>query len=235
MIDRIPTLMSKRRSRRFETIPTVSELSTSLGNERDAVLKMSAGLQLLPENATKWMRFERLREVAAGVNPNTIQREVTTNRLRHLLNTSPIASDQILANEDPFEESFTASVTYHGGSYRVVAGGASEGFAGCQLLLSAVESLATEECGELKNFVYQDATVLLTLSEMMCDRANLHRWELPSFSQRTPLIVPTDANLRLLSDAACFTKEQLEQALGSMSEHVPDVVAPLTLGLVDHD
>jgi hypothetical protein len=225
--------MSKKR-RRYEFPLSMVELSQSLGHERDAILKSSAGLQLLPQNATKWMRFERLSEVAAGAAPEATQLPISGSRLRQFLNNPPIASDQVIANEDPFEESFVACVTYHGGNFRVVAGGASEAHASCQLLLSAAESLSYD-FADFKNAVHKDATVLLALSEAMCNRAGLERWETCNSSQNVPVTIPSEAELQVLGEAACFKDEQLDDALGAMSQHVLNLVAPSPLGIVDHD
>ena len=48
-------------------------------------------------------------------------------------------------------------VTFYGGSYRVVSGGASAASAGCQLLLEAVRTLPDTEYGEYKARVFLDA------------------------------------------------------------------------------
>ena len=56
------------------------ELASSLDAERDDVLRSVAALQLMPENASKWMRFERLIEAAAGTVPGGEPRSVSTRR-----------------------------------------------------------------------------------------------------------------------------------------------------------
>jgi len=42
---------------------SLSDLSSTLNEERDYLLSVGAALQLVPHNATKWLRFERLLEV----------------------------------------------------------------------------------------------------------------------------------------------------------------------------
>jgi hypothetical protein len=80
------------------------------------------------------MRFDRLREIVSSITPTPPQYPVSAGRLRHLLTNPPIASEQVISNEDPNEESFVSSVAFHGGNFRVVAGGAPEAHAGCQIV-----------------------------------------------------------------------------------------------------
>ena len=79
------------------------ELSGIVGAERDGLLRGAAAFQLMPENASKWVRFERLLEVATGSPLEEPQLEVSRDRLRSLLTQPPIASDQIRSQEDPLK------------------------------------------------------------------------------------------------------------------------------------
>lgn len=192
-------------------------------------------MQLVPENATKWARFERLLEVALATDPTDDQQAVSAGRLRHLLKTPPIATAQLVAGEDPFEESFTAAITFHGGSYRVVMGGISGADAGCQLLLEAVRSLPDETHRAYKHEVFVDATLLLKLSDVICDRAGLGRWALPAHSPRTKLSIPAVQELNRLCRAVSFSQDELSDLLGPAVGAVGRLTTPGKMELVNHD
>jgi hypothetical protein len=135
----------------------------------------------------------------------------------------------------PFEESFTAEISFHGGSYRVLLGGAAGAAAGCQLVLAAVNRLVSGPGADYASEVLSDATALLKLSDEMCRRAGLERWEAPAFSPRTPMSVLPDSDLRRLEAAVTFSEDDLEQMLGSAAGLVRDLVVPGALGVVDDE
>lgn len=213
----------------------MNDLASTLGRERDHLLRAGAALQLLPQNATKWARFERLLEVSLAAEPTAGQRAVSSRRLRQLLTTPPIATPQLVAGEDPFEESFTAAMTFYGGTYRVVLGGISGAHAGCQLVLEAVRSLNDDAEREYKREVLRDATVLLKLSDALCDRAGLGRWDTPVHSPRTKLLIPAAPELDRLCNAVSFSQDELSTLLGPAVGGVHALTVPGRLSLIDHD
>jgi len=212
---------------------TISALAAASGSSRDDLLRAAGALQLIPGNATKWARFERLLEVAAGAPTGEQQRPLTGRELRLLLTKEPIASASTISGEDPFEESFVGTITFFGGGHRVVAGGASGSHAGCQLVLDAVRSLP----GAHENFrmsAFHDAHVLLRLSEAVCERAGLRRYDCPELSPRSELVVPDDPELRELLDVVTFGDAELLRLLGSGVD-VDDLAAPGARALIDHE
>lgn len=213
----------------------LGRLAETLSSERDALIRSVAALQLVPTNATKWMRFERIIEVCSSTEAAVDERTVSNGRLRQLLSTAPIATPDILSAEDPFEESFTAEITFYGGSYTVVAGGATAAHSACQLVLEAVRALPDDSHDDYKANVVGDATVLLTLSDEMCRRAGLGRWEAPAESPATPLLVPSGIGLDALRRAVSFTDAELVEILGPAQGRVGDLTAPGPLALADHE
>lgn len=211
------------------------ELAATLRHEREALLRSVAALQLIPENAAKWMRFERLLEVALAATAEEEQHTVSASRLRGLLTSPPIVSAQILSEEDAFDETFTAAIAFYGGTFRVVMGGASGASAGCQLVLEAVRTLTDHRFDNFRSRVMGDANVLLKLSEVMCTRAGLPRWTGASRSPLTPLFLPQESELQRLARCATFTDKDLNDVLGSMAPQVRYLVAPGRLGLVERD
>lgn len=190
---------------------------------------------MLPQNATKWARFERLLEVSLATEPIADQRAVSNRQLRQLLTTPPIATPQGVAGEDPFEESSTAAMTFYGGTYRVVLGGISGAHAGCQLVLEAVRSLNDDAERDYKREVFRDATILLKLSDAVCDRAGIGRWDLPVHSPRHKLLIPAGPELERLCNAVSFSQAELSTVLGPAVAGVPALTVPGRLDLVDHD
>lgn len=214
---------------------SLSGLAAELISRRDGLLTACAALQLMPENATKWMRFERLLEVAAALPREVTQDPIGSVQLRMLLTHPPIATPHVVSQEDPFEEPFTAAITFYGGTYRVIIGGASGANTGCQLVLEAAHLLRRDELRELRVAVMRDARVLLTLSEEMCSRRGLTRWAAATRSPHSPLVVPSDEELSRLARCATFTDAQLEAALGPLSTDVSSLTAPGPLEIVEHD
>jgi hypothetical protein len=180
------------------------------------------------------MRFDRLREIVSSITPTPPQYPVSAGRLRHLLTNPPIASEQVISNEDPNEESFVSSVAFHGGNFRVVAGGAPEAHAGCQIVLSAIEHLP-EACDSFKNAAQNDAFILLSLSEEMCRAANLENWLPAPLTLDQDLFVPSDAVLQFLSNAATFSAGRLSEVLGTLSHDISAFVSSGPLELHEHE
>lgn len=212
---------------------TIPELAESLGSERDALLVSVAALQLIPENATKWMRFERLVEACAGAPTDVEQKPVSVRRLSQLLTSPPIVTPSLVAAEDPFEESFTAEITFYGGSYMVVMGGASAAHSACQLVLEAVRQI--DAAPSYRESVFADAAALLRLSDAMCKNAGLGRWAAPTESPRTPLHVPGGDELERLQQGVLFDSEQIAALLGHLTSHIDELVAPGPMEIVEHD
>lgn len=215
---------------------SLRQLAIELAGARDELIRCGASLQLIPQNATKWVRFERLLEVASSMEHGADPKSVSQRHLRRLLTSPPIATPQVISGEDPFEEPFVTTISFYGGSYRVVSGGATSAHVGCQVLLEAVRGLPDEDYEEYKFVTFHDASVLLSLSEAVCERAGLDRWALPVHSPRKPLIVPPEPELQRLGRALTFPPRELEQLLGSGAlDSVRPLIAPGRLEIANHE
>lgn len=196
----------------------------------------AACLQLMPENSTKWARFERLLEVALAIEPGDSRQSLTSKQLRQILTTTPITTPQVLSNEDPFDYPFVPSITFHGGNYRVIAGGAEGAQVQCQLVLDAVLRMQGEECAGFRAQVFEYAFVLLKLSELICQRVGLVRWTPPVQSKMSPLIIPADDALFRLERSITFSDYDLSALLGyNWYERIREFVVPGVLSITDHD
>ena len=200
------------------------ELSTHLGAERDAILQSVGGLQLLPANATKWIRLERLVEAARGSTPATHSQGVSGTRLRNLLSEAPVAAPEILRAEDPFEHSFVASIKFYGGEYLVISGGVSNIATGCQLLLEAVRDLDNAHRA-VRDRLLEEARRLLWVSDAICRRVGLRRWQLPEFKTSAPLSVPPPDELMRYSSAVVFSRGEIAREFRSETT-VDDLLWP---------
>ena len=186
------------------------ELSELLGAQRDAILQSVGGLQLFPENATKWIRFERLVEAARASIPTRRSQGVSGTRLRHLLSEAPVAAPEILRAEDQFEHSFVASIKFYGGEYLAISGGLSNISTGCQLLLEAVRDLGNSH-REIRDRLLGEARLLLRVSDTICRRVGLRRWQLPEFETTAPPSVPPSDELERFRSAVVFCRSEIEQ------------------------
>lgn len=90
----------------------------------DAVTATAGALQLVPANTERILRLEVLALVGSSLS--TGHAEPSPHRLRQVLNGKVV--EPIAGLEDPFENPFTESICYHGGSY-IVLPGASAGVA----------------------------------------------------------------------------------------------------------
>ncbi len=215
----------------------LAELAKSLGGRRTELLELAGALQLLPSNATKWIRFERFLEVAWAVagDPSEVP-ALSPREIRRLLSEPPILTPLVESQEDPYEEPFVACLSFYGGNHRVLSGGGSGLASGCQVLLNALRKAESAEMSKLAAATFLDATVLLTLSEESCRRAGLSRWTPGELKTSRPLGVPDEEALAQLRRCVRFSSSEMESLLGSgWAEMSEGLVMPSHRDLVDHD
>ena len=188
---------------------SLSELSEHISEHREFLMRAAAGLQLCPENATKWVRFERLLEVSSRSKHGLHQKTISSRELRRLLSRPPIA----VPGEDPPEEPFVIPVILNMREFRTITGGSTHAARGCQLVLDAVSELPPE-FAEFQAKTLQEAELLLELSEAICARAELPRFTSPESDPEAPLKVPTDSELARLLEAVTFRDSQLTELVG---------------------
>ena len=102
------------------TLRELASLEPQIRHLTDSLLRYAGALQLLPDNATKWLRFARLVEATRAARPAHPQRPADACRDRRPLDGPPIATEWVLANEDPFEGPFTAPVVFDDAEYLTV-------------------------------------------------------------------------------------------------------------------
>ena len=186
------------------------------------------GLQLLPANADHLLRFERLAQYVAAVpgERGTLPR-MSSGRWRTLINTPPIADEQILGAEDPYEETFTSSITFYGGSYIVIPGLGSRSAQIVQRLAQAIFRQQPEMLGDFADEARLKIRAILTLSNLICRRVPLRRYEAPIRGKGLPAVVPRASDFDHLKAAVIFDRVEIEDRLGA---GFLEVLKPFVIG-----
>lgn len=205
---------------------TFQELADELRAARDDVLLSAAGLQLTPDNQTKWARFVRLVELAHVIGPTDGREFLSAGRLRRCLAEAPIGDHDLLSQEDPSEDPFIACIEFFGGNYRVISGGTSGAHVGCQLVLEAARHMGKLGHEHFQTIVFREAQVLLSLSEEVCRRVGLQRWSAPTDRLRSNVAIPSGNRFADLKRAVVFTPEECTAVFGT---DLSDEVSSLTL------
>ena len=86
------------------------------------LLSAVAALQLMPANVSRTVRLEVLAHAAATRDVDTDRTKASLENLRELCNEEPLASFEIVRNEDPPEWHFTEPLAWRGNSFVVFPG-----------------------------------------------------------------------------------------------------------------
>ncbi len=190
-------------------------LAPQLRSVTDSLLLGAGALQLLPDNATKWLRFARLVEATRAVRPGRPQRTATAAELEALLTGPPIASDHVLDHEDPFEGPFTAPVFFDDTEYLTVPGAVANAATVCQFLLGAIDALPSE-VRATRELMYRDAVRLLWISDTVARRGGLERWQAPVYEKDKSVHIPAEGDRQRLEAAVYFDNSDLEHQFGGI-------------------
>ena len=184
-------------------------LAASLSHQTDSLLLCAGGLQLLPENATKWLRFSRLVETARATRASSRQEEMGLAELEMLLTDRPVAAKHVLDNEDPFEGPFVAPVCFESVEYLALPGATADAATVCQFLLDAVDELR-EDAAEAYGLMQRDAARLLWVSDLVVRRAGLGRWKEPKYDKDDGVHIPEAGELNRLKAAVSIDDVDVE-------------------------
>ena len=179
-------------------------------NKTDSLLQCAGALQLLPDNATKWLRFARLVEEVRASRPSRRQTSVEGAEMEVLLTSSPVADGRVLAHEDPFEGPFVAPVLFEGAEYLMLPGAVEKAATVCQFLVDALDEL-TAGARSAQRSMRHDAARLLWVSDVVVRRAGLVRWQAPVFDKGSGVHIPGEGDLRRLEAAVCVHDSDLQQ------------------------
>ncbi len=196
----------------------ISDSVSGIRNKTDSLLRSSGALQLLPGNATKWLRFARLVEAIRAVRP--VRRQITVDGadVDALLTGPPVADGHVLAHEDPFEGPFVAPVLFEGVEYLVLPGAVANAATVCQFLLDALDEFPAGARSAQRS-MRRDAARLLWVSDVVTRRAGLMRWQAPVFDKGDGVHIPDQGELRRLESAVCVHDSDLRQFGGVRGFH----------------
>lgn len=192
----------------YLAVTSIRTASVPLNINGPSVVAAASALMLLPENAARLIRLHRLAALGMALDDNHVA-SVSPNAIRSLLKTDDIGGSAILSHEDPYSEVLIQSVSFVGGPYLVSPGSGEHTVADLENLL---ETAFREQWmpKDLRRPVQQLIQGLLTVSDMVLNRAGLIRGTLPGGSARTPVYVPSANRLEELSRAAFFSNDELD-------------------------
>ncbi len=120
-----------------------------------------------------------------------------------------------MSAEDPYEEPFTSTAVFHGGTYVTLPGASNASTEIAQLLLRAVLHGPPGATPQFADEVARLGLAVLKLSDAMCARAGLGRYEAPVPGKGDDAVVPNAALFRPLQSAVTFSSVELDELLGA--------------------
>lgn len=181
------------------------------------------GLQLLPENAERQLRFDLFASIIPSIHPAGVGRQITPGRWRNLLSSPPLGGDLVRQGEDPAENLFTSSLTFDGGPAIVFPGVTQSPVEIARLLNKAIffgPGMPEEYYREMRALAY----AVLRLSDRIAHRAGLPRNVIPKSLPASQVAVPSATEFAKLKQAVVFDETSLAALLGVVS---PEVLRPL--------
>jgi hypothetical protein len=186
---------------------------------------IAGGLQLMPENAGRYLRLPAFAHAVATLQPGEGKLRISAGRLRSIFRASPLGYGFIADSEDPFDYPFTESIAFEDGAYTVFPGNTSESTT--FVLRHIAKVITANEAFSDPSFASKARSLItaaLALSDAVVRRAGLVRGMEPTSEFRGPIIVPSSLELSRLKSAVSF--QELELA---------DLLSERGLGLGDLD
>jgi hypothetical protein len=172
-----------------------------------ALVAAASGLMLLPENASRHVRLHRLAALGMALIDQGAA-PASPSAIRSLLKRDDIGGHGILMQEDPYSEVLIQSISFFGGDFLVSAGAGEHTVADLENLLEAMfrEPWMPDDMGKPARQLVQ---ALLTISDLVVQRAGLKRGTPPGGSPRTPVDVPGAKGLKGLVDATFISNDEM--------------------------
>lgn len=184
------------------------------------LLKIFAGLTLMPENYGKNFRLEEL-GTRSILSMNVTGSTPTAQEIQNFTKTEFPSSYM----EDPSVNLFTDLVTFYGGDYLLIPGITESGEQILRNLLTAVYQWPrTDLPSQYGINVKHVARLLLLISDRIAKRAGLQRYQ-DGIEEDSLIVIPDDNKLEELKAAVTFTDAEMQALL---EEHV---IAPQALDL----
>ena len=188
------------------------------------------GLQLMPENADRIYRLQLAACIAATLPPRSGARPLRHREWQRFLNVPPLASDLYTREEDPFNDLFTESITFHGGTYTVLNGLAEHAAFILQTLAGAVSLSDTQIDSRLSAEARDLIMCGLAVSHEVAHRCGLRRGKAPVARPRRPVSIPAKDRLSSLEKAVTFSHADMKELLrsrGASYDTISTMASPL--------
>jgi len=189
----------------------LSGVAQSLASFDPTDLAATVGaLQLLPENAGRYLVLPALAHAIATLCPSNGKRKISAGRLKELFRREPLGKGFLVASEDPFEFSFTESIAFKDGAYTVFPGNATE--SSTFTLRHIFNALDTNEASRYGRFCEQAQALnhaALLIVDAVARRAQLTYGLEPTSEFRESVVVPKASVLSDLKQAVTFSISEL--------------------------
>jgi hypothetical protein len=156
---------------------------------------------------------------------------MSSSAVRSMLKTEDIGGPSVLMQEDPYSEVLVQSISFIGGPYLVSPGSGEHTVADLENLIDAAFRDRWMP-DDIRTPARQLVQGLLTVSDLVLQRAGLTRGTLPGRSAGTSVDVPSATRLKELSQAAFISNGELD-ARGEWLRMVVDTFAIDPTELID--
>ena len=170
------------------------------------------GLQIYKKNHSCALRLEVASRIASSIK-NRGKKKLEPNHFEKIINKHLPAEGAIGLMEDPPENLFTENIVFHGGNY-VVYPGIEE--SECFILRNLFQTIfhkRNDFPDEFKKIVKSVSISLLTLSNWVASRLGHSRYLDSPDIFHEKIEVPNKHNIRMLSNAVTFTKQEIDNLL----------------------
>ncbi|MFC9243602.1 hypothetical protein ACFT7S_05955 [Streptomyces sp. NPDC057136] len=182
------------------------------GVDGPSLVRSAAALQLIPENIPCLVRLQRLAAVGACLPSRPEAPRLSPSRIRSLLKDPVISSAAVRAQEDPYNDLYTAEVPFHGGPYLVTQGLTERSAYTLGLILRSVFGPEGNTLpAAYRREACQLVRVVLRLSHTALLRAGLARGVTPPTATREEVFVPGELALNALCEAVTFDEAALSR------------------------
>jgi len=174
----------------------------------------TGGLQLMPENACRYLVLPALAHAIATLPADADKPKLSASNLRKLLRGEPFGKGLLVEAEDPFEFSFTESIAFRGRAYTVFPGNGSESSTFIlRHIFQAIDAIDESQYGKFCEQAESLARAALTLIDAVAERAQLTYGVEPTSALRGSVVVPNSSTLASLKEAVTFSKSEISTLL----------------------
>ncbi|MDX6710875.1 MAG: hypothetical protein QOH96_1891 [Blastocatellia bacterium] len=178
------------------------------------LLAAVSGLQLMPQNADRYVRLEALTHITAATAPQPDKPRVNSETLALISNSWPFDQSGVATAEDPFENLFTESFTFYEGAHTVFPGiTENPAYILKQLSIGLFRHPEGFSPYQLKRDASSLIQGILNLSDEISRRVGLSRGMPPISMPDSDVFVPDDQILDWLKRAVTFKPSGLARLL----------------------